>query len=183
MRQQLIKTLKIFLKVFDAIITMLLVCTLCISVIYFANATKNESNFPNVFGYTPLMVVSGSMEPIIKVNDIVIVKQAHYSELEVGDIIVYSDKVRNMTIIHRLMEIDNGRAITKGDANFAADVPFSVTQIYGKKTLIIPYLGQAISYMKTHILITYLCIGVLMVYLIASILINRKKKQKKDITT
>ena len=176
------KAFKILPKVFDTIMILLLVLVLSVSALYFASAIKNKSSFPNVFGYTPLIVVSGSMEPVIKINDIVIVKKAHYSELEVGDIIVYHDRARDMTIIHRLMEIDNGRAITKGDANFSADVPFSVSQIYGKKVLTIPYIGQFVAYIKTHLFASCLCVGVLVTYLTTSIFMRKKKKQREDIT-
>lgn len=172
------KVLKYTLRAFDALLLFVLIIVLCLASIYFVNATTNKSTFPDVFGYAPIIVISGSMEPTIKVNDIVIVKKTHYSELNPGDIIVYFDKLRNMTIIHRLIEIKNGKAVTKGDANFAADIPFSVTQIYGKQVLIIPYLGQVIEYLKTHIFITYLCIAVLIAYIFFLVTKTKYAKNK-----
>lgn len=174
------KVLKKIYKVFDSIFLFALIIVLCITSIYFIKAFSSDSGFSDVFGYTPLIVVSGSMEPAIKVNDIVIVKKAHYSELQTGDIVVYNDKIRDVMVIHRLISIQNGNIITKGDANFAADIPFSVVQIYGKKVLTIPYLGQFIYYLKTHVIAMCLFLIFMIIYFSFIVLFCKQKKLLKN---
>ena len=43
----------------------------------------------NVFGFKPYVVITRSMEPEIRVNDIVVVKQFDPEDLEVDDIITF----------------------------------------------------------------------------------------------
>ena len=73
-------------------------------------------------------VSSGSMEPVIKVNNLIIVKkQKEYHE---GDIITY--KKGKEYITHRIVNIDGEEIITRGDANNTNDKPFKEDQIIGK---------------------------------------------------
>ena len=73
-----------------------------------------------LFGYGNAIIVSGSMEPAISVDDMIVFrKQREYS---VGDIVLYNDGFVNVT--HRIVEINGDQVITKGDANNAADKPF-----------------------------------------------------------
>jgi signal peptidase I len=73
-------------------------------------------------------VSSGSMEPVIKVNNLIIVKkQKEYHEV---DIVTY--KKGKDYINHRIVEIDGEEIITRGDANNTNDKPFKEDQIIGK---------------------------------------------------
>ena len=67
------------------------------------------------------IVTSGSMEPTLKVGDIVFVSDANADEIKVGDIISFYNEEREYTITHRCIEIlQQGNETffkTKGDAN------------------------------------------------------------------
>ena len=76
------------------------------------------------------------------IGDIFVLKKA--GDIQVGDIIVYNNRISNAPIIHRVVGIKDGYYQTKGDHN-SASFPFEekITgeQVYGKVLLKIPYLG------------------------------------------
>lgn len=80
------------------------------------------------FCYRMYKIGSGSMEPYLKVNDIIIIKP--YNEYKVDDIVTY--KADSGYVTHRIVSIDEDVVITKGDANNAQDNPISQDKIVGK---------------------------------------------------
>lgn len=102
-----------------------------ITFIYVLNVRDNKG----LFGYTARIVVSGSMEPTIKINTVNIIKICDADDIEEGDIICYRyDK----DIIHRVISIkedDDGETIinTQGDANSLPDnIEITDDMIVGK---------------------------------------------------
>ncbi len=100
----------------------------------------------------PFYVVSSeSMVPILKVNDVLVVRGGTFDQLKVGDIIVFNepdggDKV----IVHRIAEIatdSNGDKIirTKGDANPGSipgvDFPITRADFIGRVVYVLPGVG------------------------------------------
>jgi hypothetical protein len=76
------------------------------------------------------------------IGDIFILRKA--KEIEVGDVIVYSNGINDAPIIHRVIGIGNGFYRTKGDHNFGVsnfERAIKKEQIHGKVLLKIPYLG------------------------------------------
>lgn len=108
--------------------------------------------------FTPLMVVTtGSMEPTIKVGDLIYVKGVSPSDLQVGDIITFtppSDYVRGSLVTHRIVEIiyvnDDISFKTKGDNNDSTD-PWTISSdaIVGRQTAILPNVGSFFLWVKT----------------------------------
>jgi signal peptidase I len=94
-----------------------------------------------------MTVVSGSMEPGIRVGDIAIVYPSN--NLSVGDVIAFRGP--QSPVLHRIISItsgSNGTVIqTKGDANTAPD-PFTIpsSAVIGKLIYVIPLLGLPIVY-------------------------------------
>lgn len=114
--------------------------------LYSWNAQTLAGNaMPMPFGYGISMVLSGSMEPTLSVNDLVIVHEQN--DYKVDDIIVYQDG--NMLVIHKIISMDGDEVVTKGDANDSADKPISVTDIKGKAILHIPFFGALVRFLKT----------------------------------
>ncbi len=89
-------------------------------------------------GYWPMIVLSGSMEPSIRIGDIVVVKKIQ-QEPRVGDVVAY--KYSGMIILHRVINVTRNQLVTKGDANNAPDNPITTRQVLGKLYLRIPYAG------------------------------------------
>ena len=90
-----------------------------------------------VFGYSLLHVVTGSMEPTISTGDYVIVRREEIPDLKKDDIVAYYTKdpeIYGSLVIHRIYEItEDGKYITKGDANLVADaLPVEPDQVLGR---------------------------------------------------
>ena len=102
----------------------------------------NINFFPiSVFG-----VKTGSMEPFINVDDIVLVK--HTKDVKINDIVVY--KKNNEYIIHRIIEINKNEIITKGDANNTNDKAITKDDIIGKYIRTLNILREVIILIKEY---------------------------------
>lgn len=84
------------------------------------------------FGFSILLIASGSMEPEIKRGDIVIIKKS--KKYEIGDIVTYSANDKYL-ITHRIIAKDGDAIITKGDNNNIQDEKIEEKDIYGKVIL------------------------------------------------
>ena len=113
---------------------------------YSWNAKNLVGNrMPMPFGYGFSVVLSGSMEPVLSVNDLVIIKEEE--NYQQGDIVVYQSE--DMLVIHRIMEINGETAITKGDANEVDDPEIETKQIKGKMVTHIPMIGCFVQFIKS----------------------------------
>lgn len=119
-------------------------------------SNKGEKYEPFVSLYT---IVSGSMEPNIKVYDVVISKKVKSpQDIKVGDVITFistSSISKGMTITHRVIEVvetEKGIAYrTKGDNNLSPDTaPALYSNVIGKVFLRIPQLGRVQSFIGTQ---------------------------------
>jgi len=106
------------------------------------------------------IVMSGSMEDGISVNDVVVaVKQPTYN---VGDIVSYN--YENMLVTHRIVEETQNGYITKGDANNTKDDEIMKNSIVGKVVLVIPKVGSLIYFCKTPVGMLLLFLILLLIY-------------------
>lgn len=86
--------------------------------------------------YQPILVEGKSMSPLLNPRDFVVIKTKFSpKELQPGTIIAYSTD-EGEYIIHRLLLIDNGNFITRGDNNFHTD-----QEIFGYKTRLENVIG------------------------------------------
>jgi signal peptidase len=99
--------------------------------------------------YKLLAVLSGSMEPEIKVGSlVVVVPTASYKH---GDIVTFSSgKGGKSTVTHRIVDSksESGKTVfvTKGDANNAPDTePVARESVIGKVAFDIPWFGYLIA--------------------------------------
>ncbi len=99
--------------------------------------------------YGAYVMVSGSMEPLIKVQDAVIIKRADEDSIKVNDVITYRStdpSFYGILITHRVINIENVNNekvfITKGDHNETIDrTPVKYNQIQGKVVMRVPKIG------------------------------------------
>jgi len=122
------------------------------------------------------IVLSGSMEPKIKMGSIVVIKPSQ--DLKTGDVITFKNpKDPKTTFTHRISAITDGIMQTKGDANNAPD-NWEVTenQVLGKVVTSLPYLGYAANFAKTPR-------GFLLLVVLPAILVilDELKKIKREI--
>ncbi len=90
---------------------------------------KFRGEVPEIFGYSILWIVSGSMEPQIPTGSYILVKSCPPQEVEVGDVISFYSEERaiyGLPNTHRVQQIistDEGiEFVTRGDANVVDDV-------------------------------------------------------------
>ncbi len=98
--------------------------------------------------YPMAAITSGSMWPVYKEGDLVLIQGVEQSDLRVGDIVVYQNKTNNTLTVHRIVQLNADTFITKGDANFSEDAPALYGAIVGRSFRLfgyptrIPYLGS-----------------------------------------
>lgn len=132
---------------------------------------------PNFFGYKTFSIISGSMEPKIVVDDIVIVKNVDKNQIRVNDIITF--KTENEIITHRVIKIElidnNLIYTTKGDSNEVTDIEkIEYNQIEGKYVGKIPKIGKLLTLLKNK-----LVFSIILILLIISYILQRKNIQRK----
>lgn len=138
--------------------------------VYIQNAkgiVKDEMPMP--FGYGMSVVLSGSMESRLSVDDLVIIKAtAHY---KVDDIVLFQDG--NSLVIHRIIEIDGDTVTTKGDANNVADEPINKSQIKGVLVYDIAWFGAVVNILKQPVF-------VILILAVAFLLTELSYRKEKD---
>ncbi len=131
------KGLKKVLKVIIDILTTLVLLVLLIIIFARVKTMFSDKDYFEVFGYSVFSVATGSMEPVIKQNDVILVKSQ--SEYDVDDIVTF--KSDNAYITHRIINKIGDSIVTKGDANNAKDVAITKNDIVGKVIHIYSNLG------------------------------------------
>lgn len=138
--------------------------------VYLANARNLAGNkLPTPFGFGMAVVLSGSMEPTLSVNDVIIVRESE--SYSINDIVVY-DSGREM-IVHKIIEQNGDTFITKGDANNVPDAPIRAAAIKGKVVFSIPYAGIAVKALRSPV-------GMIVVILAAVLLIEGSFRREKE---
>lgn len=103
-------------------------------------------------GWSPKIVMSGSMAPWLQPGDVVLAAPARLGELEDGEIVVFeSARAPGGEITHRLVaRRADGRWITRGDANAVADPrPVPPERITGVVEVIVPRVGLPSLWART----------------------------------
>lgn len=162
------KVLKIVVRMFGFLLASLLIGY----GVFLVNAKfVLHEPLPMLGGIGQAIVLSGSMEPEISVNDLLIIQKCgNYDE---GDIITYID-AKNTLVTHRIIKIDGTEITAKGDANNTCDPVFEEERIKGKVIAIIPKAGYVMNIIQNP-----MCIFVIIV--VTFILAERsyRKEQKK----
>ena len=138
--------------------------------VYHTNARNLAGKkLPMPFGFGMAVVLSGSMEPILNVNDVIIVRESE--SYSINDIVVY-DNGREM-IVHRIIEQNGDTLTTKGDVNNISDDPISAEAVKGKVVFSIPYAGVVVKALRSPV-------GMIVIILTAVLLIEGSFRRKKE---
>lgn len=106
------------------------------------------------FGWRVDAVISGSMEPELKIGSLVVARPVEPESIVPGDIITfYLQGTSDTAVTHRVINVKHNSPLyfeTKGDANEQPD-PFTVParDLLGKICLHVPYLGYITEFLKT----------------------------------
>ena len=142
---QILKTVG---RIFNYIITALLVLLLLFNLTSILARKITGKSYAQVCGFTTAVVISGSMEPSISINDIVVIQEK--KTYVTKDVITFVSE-RGSLITHHIVEITEEGYMTQGDANNSVDTeaPISKDKVLGKVIFVIPGIGLALEYMKT----------------------------------
>ncbi len=129
---------------------------------------------PCIWGYKPLVVVSGSMEPVLKVGGLLYYTEQDINKFNKDEILVF--KSGNHIISHRIVDKTDDGFITKGDNNKSIDtVIVDKGQVLGRGTnFSIPYLGYYADFIYTH---KYLLI-IFVILIVIDLLIDNKRRNE-----
>lgn len=125
------------------------------------------------FGYRPVVVTSGSMEPSVRVGDVVITKPVGIHD-DVGDqtVIDFDDPATMDRRLHRVVEVTKTGYRTKGDANADTD-PQVVPQdhVHGAGFILAPFVGYIPLWAQEG---TWVPLGIAGVSLVALAIMSRR---------
>ena len=139
---------------------------------------QNPNETPSVFGIKIFCIISGSMEPNISINDLLIIKEVSQNEINSKDIISFT--VNGETITHRIENISTDESgdlvyTTKGDANNIEDADtIKFEDIEGKYIGKIPKIGKIILALKSKT-----TLGIVLLVLILLYIFEQKSNEKK----
>lgn len=145
---------KYFRGVVSTTVTVLAVIVASLALVLAVATHFSPKGQYGVFGHPVMIVLSGSMTPVIRTGDLVIddsVTAAQARHLHVGQIISVRDTPGSQTIItHRIVGVlhTGGRVsyITKGDANQTADAtPRPASDVVGVFSTAIPRGGYILN--------------------------------------
>ena len=144
--------------------------------LYTWNAKSLMGNaLPMPMGYGAAVTLTGSMEPTIGEDDLIIV--ARRDAYAVDDIVVYQSG--GILVVHRIIDINDGMVTTQGDANQAADEPIELSAIKGKVVAIVPFLGSLARILKTPVATIVLLAAA--VWMLEASFRKEKKKRSDDL--
>ncbi len=138
-----------------------------------------------ILGYQCFTVISGSMEPIYKVGDLLYVKKVDVNTIKEGDPITFILNEELVVATHRVVRVDaeNKRFYTKGDANEIEDNdPVHFNNVIGVPQFSIPKLGYVSDFVQNppgmYITIGIGAVLILLVFL--PDMIGKKKEEENE---
>lgn len=151
-------------------------------------AFQRFSNSGNIAGFRVYTIATGSMEPVLEVGDVIVIKEATYEELKVKDIITYESRAagtEGMIITHRIIDMDDEtkRLETKGDANEAVDPVIEDDQVLGKfvyKFTLISMLTKLVRNKIGFYFLIFVPLVVVIFLEIADIVTSPKDEDEED---
>lgn len=167
-----------FQKILFITLYILLIPTILFSLFLIIIELGNSKEDPSFFNIEIFTVISDSMSPRIKINDVVLVKKGYgIDSYKKGNIITYLNEGEIIT--HRIDKViskDLRPAFkTKGDNNEIVDEYIvEYDDIIGKVVLTLPKLGAFMALLKNKVFFV-----IVLLLLIGIVYYDNKSKQKK----
>ena len=169
---------KLFL-IFSWVLTGILLM-LVVLLLIFGISSMRQGKMVKIFGYSYSVIVSPSMEPVINVNDIILIDTKYdFEDIKDDgeDIIVFYNPNENKNIAHRVVgKYSDGSLKTCGDNNNGLVDTFPVTKEY--------YLGKVVKYGRclglgslivNGRMVFFIALAAIFLYIIVSEFINLYK--------
>ena len=165
--------MKLTLKILKYVLILFLVAVCCVSIYILASKLIFKNKNPKVFGYSVMVVKTGSMYPEIKPGDLIIIKTQ--KQYKTNEIITFEDG--NSFTTHRIVEVVEDGFTTKGDANNAPDkAVVKIENIEGKVVGKVGGVGNIAKFLSsTYGIICIVFAGVIVLILGYAINIIKKR--------
>ncbi|MCL2354442.1 MAG: signal peptidase I [Oscillospiraceae bacterium] len=108
-------------------IFLIIAALILIYAIYAVVQTRRTGEEVFIFGFKPYIIQTGSMEPDLRVNSLIVVRQGGFDRVQVGDDISYRAPGFDVNVCHRVIEITEEGFHTQGINNNQPD-EFVVTE-------------------------------------------------------
>ncbi len=152
------RVIKVIGKILSDILIVVLVLFLFLAIYNYINIKVLKKDYTNFIGYTYFDIVTGSMEDEIQIDDFVFVKIT--KDVKVNDIISFrSDDV---IVTHRVIEIDENKIVTKGDANNTYDNPIRKDDVIGKVVFVGRGFGIFSKVILSPMVLISLCVTIIL---------------------
>ena len=170
--------------------TILLIFLIAVVVVVFDARMSGEA--PSVFGYQIYRVSSGSMEPELMIDDVILVKEVEPQEVHKGDIVTYvgtHGDINGKFITHKVTEEPeyiNGEYIFQTQGVASGTIPdelWSDDQLLGVFVCKLPFVDWLYSFFLQPygLLIFILIIVALFGFEIISLIISYKKDRYDEL--
>lgn len=159
------------------IVSWVLVCVVVLAAVFLMGS--------RLLGYRVFNIVSGSMEPVYRVGDLIYVQEVDPNTVQPGDVITFVLNEDLVVATHRVVRVDaeKQRFYTKGDANETEDggsVHFK--NLIGVPKFKIPGLGYVADFIQKApgLYITIAAVAVLLLLAFLPDLARKKTLPKAD---
>ena len=184
-KEKIEKILKIITKIFEILFTIFIIL-FCMIVL--CQRVFNQEN--GLFGYRVFTIVTKSMEPELKVGDIILVKETPIDEIKKGDNVTYqgmSDDLNGKIITHQVKDYidENGTRIfyTQGVNSSTMDPAVYESQLYGVvkyKFIVLSFIYKVITNTIGFIFFIVIPLSYVFVMELKTIVIERNKAKEKE---
>lgn len=166
------------------ILVLIILVPLLVANVYIMVSSKiDKDKVPNIFGYKPFIVLSGSMESSIQKGDLVITKMTDPKTLKENDIIAFRD-VEGTVTTHRIIELVENEGtnyfVTKGDNNTTQDLNLveydDVEGIYVGR---IPNVGNIMNSFADPTVIVIIVAGITVIFAVGFMISNKQSSDKE----
>lgn len=159
--------MKVIKNIVIGVITSIILIIIAFNLYNFISINVLKKDLPTINGMGILEVVSGSMEPVINIGDLIVIDTKD-KKYEVGKVITFYDSNGNF-VTHRIIEVLDDYVITQGDANNAIDEATLKEDIVGVYQYKLEKLGIIInSFRSPFVMVMILIIGILICLLIST---------------
>ncbi|MDE7163711.1 MAG: signal peptidase I [Clostridia bacterium] len=176
-------------KVLSIICTVITAIILVLTAIIIVNIVICRAQHKPVsfFGTSFAIVQTNSMEPEIKVGDLIVYHSCKYADVEVGDYIVFvagegfDTAIKGQSVVHEAIAISENGITTKGVNNPSADrAPVTAENLLGKCTFNSAGWGAFFSFLSKYGIIIIIALIAIPFIVSQALKIVRLSKQSEE---